>query len=123
MVPSMRGRRSVSVVSSDIRITPASEAILDFSLLAYPDDIVYVNGKPYDVNLKEKEYHEFPGHLDKSLRSRQTVHIWRQVLQVGGFPVSQDFASARAIFLNDRPVPNSSNRATRHLEAQGGGRT
>ena len=42
-------------VSSDIRITPTSEAILDFSLLAYPDDIVYVNGKPYDVNLKEKE--------------------------------------------------------------------
>jgi len=42
-------------VSSDIRITPTSEAILDFSLLAYPDDIVYVNGKPYDVNLKKKE--------------------------------------------------------------------
>ena len=36
-------------VFSDVKITPEGEAILDFSLLAYPDDTVYINDKAYDV--------------------------------------------------------------------------
>jgi hypothetical protein len=36
----------------DVGITPKGEATMDFSLVAYPDDIVYVGGKPYDVTSK-----------------------------------------------------------------------
>jgi hypothetical protein len=36
----------------DVGVTPKGEATLDFSLLAYPDDIVYVGGKAYDVTSK-----------------------------------------------------------------------
>jgi hypothetical protein len=36
----------------DVGITPKGEATLDFSLVAYPDDIVYVGGKAYDVTSK-----------------------------------------------------------------------
>jgi hypothetical protein len=37
---------------TDVGITPQGEAILDFSLVAYPDDIVYIGGKAYDVTSK-----------------------------------------------------------------------
>lgn len=36
-------------VFTDVQITPKGEAVLEFSLLAYPDDAVYVNDKKYDV--------------------------------------------------------------------------
>jgi len=36
----------------DVGVTPKGEATLDFSLLAYPDDIVYVGDKAYDVTSK-----------------------------------------------------------------------
>lgn len=36
----------------DVGINPKGEATLDFSLLAYPDDVIYVDGKPYDVTSK-----------------------------------------------------------------------
>lgn len=38
----------------DVGITPKGEATLDFSLLAYPDDLVDVDGKSYDVTSKWK---------------------------------------------------------------------
>ena len=34
---------------TDVGITPKGEATVDFSLVAFPDDIVYVGGKAYDV--------------------------------------------------------------------------
>ena len=37
---------------TDVGITPKGEATLDFSLVAYPDDIVYIGGKAYDVTSK-----------------------------------------------------------------------
>jgi hypothetical protein len=37
---------------TDVGITPQGEATLDFSLVAYPDDIVYIGGKAYDVTSK-----------------------------------------------------------------------
>jgi hypothetical protein len=37
---------------TDVGITLKGEATLDFSLVAYPDDIVYVGGKAYDVTSK-----------------------------------------------------------------------
>ena len=37
---------------TDVGITPKGEATLEFSLVAYPDDVVYVGGKPYDVTSK-----------------------------------------------------------------------
>lgn len=39
-------------VFTDVGITPNGEATLDFSLVAYPDDTVYVGGKAYDVTIK-----------------------------------------------------------------------
>jgi hypothetical protein len=36
----------------DFGITPKGEATLDFSLLAYPDDVVDIDGKSYDVTRK-----------------------------------------------------------------------
>jgi len=41
----------------DVGITPEGEATLDFSLLAYPDDFVYVDGKSYDVTTKWKGHY------------------------------------------------------------------
>lgn len=38
----------------DFGVTPKGEARLDFSLLAYPDDVVDIDGKPYDVTSKWK---------------------------------------------------------------------
>ena len=38
----------------DFGITPNGEATLDFSLLAYPDDVVHIDGKSYDVTSKWK---------------------------------------------------------------------
>jgi len=37
---------------TDVGITAKGEATLDFSLVAYPDDIVSVSGKAYDVTSK-----------------------------------------------------------------------
>jgi hypothetical protein len=37
---------------TNVGITPKGEATLDFSLVAYPDDIVHVGGKAYDVTSK-----------------------------------------------------------------------
>jgi len=37
---------------TDVGITPKGEATLDFCLVAYPDDIVYLGGKAYDVTTK-----------------------------------------------------------------------
>src|SRR5262249_6981261 len=42
-------------VFTDVQITPEGEAVLVFSLLAYPDDTVYVNGKAYDVTHYRQE--------------------------------------------------------------------
>jgi hypothetical protein len=42
-------------VFTDMGITAKGEATLDFSLVAYPDDIVYVGGKAYDVTLKPND--------------------------------------------------------------------
>jgi hypothetical protein len=36
-------------VFTDVQIDAEGKAILDFIVLAYPDDVVYVNDKPYDV--------------------------------------------------------------------------
>jgi hypothetical protein len=38
----------------DFGITSKGEATLDFSLLAYPDDVVHIDGKSYDVTSKWK---------------------------------------------------------------------
>ena len=37
---------------TDVGITPKGEVTLDFSLVAYPNDIVYVGGTAYDVTSK-----------------------------------------------------------------------
>jgi hypothetical protein len=39
----------------DVDVDSKGKATLDFSILAYPDDVVYINDKPYDVTLKRKE--------------------------------------------------------------------
>jgi hypothetical protein len=48
---SRHGRRLT--VFSDVQITTSGEAILDFSLLAYPDDLVYVDGMQFDNSLDD----------------------------------------------------------------------
>jgi hypothetical protein len=40
---------------TDVQVDSKGEATLDFSILAYPDDVVYVNDKPYDVTLHREE--------------------------------------------------------------------
>lgn len=40
---------------TDMQVDAKGKATLDFSILAYPDDVVYVNGKRYDVTFKLKE--------------------------------------------------------------------
>lgn len=40
---------------TDVQIDSTGMASLDFSILAYPDDVVYVNDKPYDVALHHEE--------------------------------------------------------------------
>jgi hypothetical protein len=40
---------------TDVQVDSTGAATLDFSILAYPDDIVYVNDKPYDVILHREE--------------------------------------------------------------------
>lgn len=42
-----KGGRQVQVFS-DVQISSVGEATLTFAVLAYPDDVVYVNGEPYD---------------------------------------------------------------------------
>jgi hypothetical protein len=42
-------------VFTDVQITPDGEAVLIFSLLAYPDDTVYVNDKAYNVTHYREE--------------------------------------------------------------------
>lgn len=39
-------------VFTDVRISAKGEATLDFSLVAYPDDTIYIGGKAYDVTSK-----------------------------------------------------------------------
>lgn len=41
-------------VFADVQVTATGEARLDFSILAYPDDIVYINGVPFDVTLPDE---------------------------------------------------------------------
>jgi hypothetical protein len=48
-----RGGRQVKVFA-DIEMTASGEAKLEFSVLAYPDDVVYINGAPFDVTLHEE---------------------------------------------------------------------
>lgn len=45
-------------VFTDVEITPAGEAKLEFAILAYPDDVVYVNGAKFDGS--------FPGKINMS---------------------------------------------------------
>lgn len=40
---------------TDVQISPEGKASLDFSLLAYPDETVYVNDKAYDVTHYREE--------------------------------------------------------------------
>lgn len=40
---------------TDVQVDSKGKATLDFSILAYPDDVVYVNGKLYDVTFKGKQ--------------------------------------------------------------------
>jgi hypothetical protein len=40
---------------ADVQVDSTGKATLDFSILAYPDDVVYINDKPYDVTLKRQE--------------------------------------------------------------------
>lgn len=47
-----KGGRQVKVFA-DVQVTAAGEARLDFSILAYPDDVVYINGVPFDVTLPD----------------------------------------------------------------------
>jgi hypothetical protein len=42
-------------VFTDVQITPKGEAVLDFSLLSYPDDTVYLNGRANDVTHYREE--------------------------------------------------------------------
>ena len=42
-------------VFTDVQIDSTGKAVLDFGVLAYPDDVVYVNDKPYDVTLHLKD--------------------------------------------------------------------
>lgn len=39
---------------SDVQISPAGEAELDFSVLAYPDEVVYVDGMRFDNSLPDE---------------------------------------------------------------------
>jgi hypothetical protein len=41
-------------VFTDVEITPAGEAKLEFAVLAYPDDVVYVNGVKFDGSFRDK---------------------------------------------------------------------
>jgi hypothetical protein len=41
-------------VFADVEMTVSGEAKLEFSVLAYPDDIVYINGTPFDVTLHDE---------------------------------------------------------------------
>jgi hypothetical protein len=40
---------------NDIQVESTGKATLDFGILAYPDDIIYINDKPYDVTIHRKE--------------------------------------------------------------------
>ena len=46
------GRRVTSY--SDIQITTAGEAELNYSILAYPDDVVYIDGMRFDNSLPDE---------------------------------------------------------------------
>lgn len=40
---------------TDVQVDSTGKATLDFGILAYPDDVVYINEKPYDVTIHRKE--------------------------------------------------------------------
>jgi hypothetical protein len=42
-------------IFTDVQFDSTGKATLDFGVLAYPDDVVYVNEKPYDVTLQSQE--------------------------------------------------------------------
>jgi hypothetical protein len=48
-----KGDRQVEVFT-DVQITTAGKANLEFSVLAYPDDIVYVNGVKFDGSFRQE---------------------------------------------------------------------
>ena len=47
------GERRVKVFS-DVQITTTGEAELDFSILAYPHDLVYIDGMRFDNSLPDE---------------------------------------------------------------------
>ena len=70
---------------TNVGISTKGEATLDFSLVAYPDDIVYVGGKAYDVTSKwdgpyvlGKSRNRKLAHDPNSLRNRGTRRASRK---------------------------------------------
>jgi hypothetical protein len=47
------GRQAESF--TDVQVGSDGKATLDFGILTYPDNVVYVNDKPYDVTFKRKD--------------------------------------------------------------------